>query len=193
MVFGQKRSGKSSVLYHLKRLLEKDKDLLILDLENIATILGEDSNQTEDSQASLLNQILKSILTELEYAIEDRINENFTPLDLPTPGDQEFYAHPNPLQRFTDIFKSFKRQVSKHEDWRGVRVVLLIDEFQYIYDRIVAGQIPESFMQNWKALLQANFFHAVLVGQDVMPKFKARFPNEFGTTQDERVTYLKTR
>ena len=191
MVFGQKRSGKSSVLYHLKRLLEKDKDLLILDLENIATILGEDSNQTEDSQASLLNQILKSILTELEYAIEDRINENFTPLDLPIPGDQEFYAHPNPLQRFTNIFKSFKRQVSKHEDWRGVRVVLLIDEFQYIYDRIVAGQIPESFMQNWKALLQANFFHAVLVGQDVMPKFKARFPNEFGTTQDERVTYLK--
>ena len=191
MVFGQKRSGKSSVLYHLKRLLQEDKDLLILDLENIATILGEDSNQAEDSKVSLSNQILKSILTELEYAIEDRVNEGFTPLDLPIPGDQEFYAHPNPLQHFTDIFKSFKRQISKHEDWCGVRVVLLIDEFQYIYARIVAGKIPESFMENWKALLQANFFHAVLVGQDVMPKFKARFPNEFGTMQDERVTYLK--
>ena len=191
MVFGQKRSGKSSVLYHLKRLLQEDKDLLILDLENIATILGEDSSQTEDSKVSLLNQILKSILTELEYAIGDRVDRGFTPLDLPIPGDQEFYAHPSPLQRFTDIFKSFKRQVSKHGDWCGVRIVLLIDEFQYIYARIVAGKIPESFMENWKALLQANFFHAVLVGQDVMPKFKARFPNEFGTTQDERVTYLK--
>ena len=191
MVFGQKRSGKSSVLYHLKRLLQEDKDLLILDLENIATILGEDSGQTEDSKVSLLNQILKSILTELEYAIGDRVDRGFTPLNLPIPGDQEFYAHPSPLQRFTEIFKSFKRQISKHEDWRGVRVVLLIDEFQYIYARIVAGKIPESFMENWKALLQANYFHAVLVGQDVMSKFKARFPNEFGTTQDERVTYLK--
>ena len=191
MVFGQKRSGKSSVLYHLKKLLQEDQDLLILDLENIAAILGENSNQAEDSKVSLLNQILKSILTELEYAIEDRVDEGSSPLDLPIPGDQEFYAHPNPQQRFTDIFKSFKRHISKHEDWRGVRVVLLIDEFQYIYARIVAGQIPESFMQNWKALLQANYFHAVLVGQDVMPKFKARFPNEFGTTQDERVTYLK--
>ena len=46
-------------------------------------------------------------------------------------------------------------------------------------------------MKNWKALLQENYFNAVLVGQDVMTKFKQRFPNEFGTTQDERVTYLK--
>jgi hypothetical protein len=30
-----------------------------------------------------------------------------------------------------------------------------------------------------------------LAGQDVMPKFKAEFPNEFGITQDERVSYLQ--
>ena len=191
LVFGQKRSGKSSVLYHLKELLQDDENLLILDLENIATILGEDSNQNEDSKTSLLNQILKSILTALEYAIEDQTDKAFISLAIPIPSDEDFYSHPNPQQRFVDIFKSFKRQISKHEDWCGVRIVLLIDEFQYIYARIVDGKIPTSFMQSWKALLQANYFHAVLVGQDVMPKFKARFPNEFGTTQDERVTYLK--
>ncbi len=191
LVFGQKRSGKSSVLYHLKEALQEAEDLLILDLENIAAILGEDSDQDENSKISLLNQILKSILTELEYAVEDRVDKGFSPLDLPISCDQEFYSHPNPQQRFVDIFKSFKRHISKQEDWRGVRVVLLIDEFQYIYARIVDGKIPVSFMQSWKALLQANYFHAVLVGQDVMPKFKASFPNEFGTTQDERVTYLK--
>lgn len=191
LVFGQKRSGKSSVLYHLKELLQKDKNLLILDLENIAAIIGEDLNQIGDSKTSLLNQILKSILTELEYAIEDQVDKGFVPLDIPIPSDQEFYTHPNPQQYFVDTFKSFKRQLSKQEGWSDVRVVLLIDEFQYIYARIVDGKIPESFMQSWKALLQANYFHAVLVGQDVMPKFKARFPNEFGTTQDERVTYLK--
>ena len=192
MVFGQKRSGKSSVLYHLKKSLQEDTDLLILDLENIAAILGEHSNQDENSRISLLNQILKSILTELQYAVEDRVDEGFTPLNIPIPCDPEFYSHPNPQQCFVDIFKSFKRQTSKQEDWQGVRIVLLIDEFQYIYERIVDGKIPESFMKSWKAFLQANYFHTVLVGQDVMPKFKARFPNEFGTTQDERVTYLKS-
>jgi hypothetical protein len=72
-----------------------------------------------------------------------------------------------------------------------VRIVLLIDEFSYIYAQIVSERIPELFMKNWKALLQENYFSAVLVGQDVMPKFKQHFPNEFGTTQDERVSYLK--
>ena len=184
MVFGQKRSGKSSVLYHLKTLLEKDKELLILDLGNIGTI------QDPDSEVPLLYQVLKRILTELEYAIEDRSDDGFSSLDLSIPDDLDFYDHPAPLQCFQDTFKTLNRLVSRQEDWRGVRVVLLIDEFQYIYGRIVAGEIHEAFMQNWKALLQANYFSAVLVGQDVMPKFKERFPNEFGTTQDERVTYL---
>ena len=46
-------------------------------------------------------------------------------------------------------------------------------------------------MKNWKALLQEGYFGAILAGQDVMPKFKQRFPNEFGTTQDEPVSYLR--
>ncbi len=185
VVFGQKRSGKSSVLYHLKKSLQEDKNLLILDLENIAAILGENSN------VSLLTLIFKNILSELQDAIEDHIDKGFTPLEIAIPSDMDFYSHPNPQQCFGSIFRSFRREISKQEDWRDVRVVLLIDEFQYIYSRIVDGKIPESFMQSWKAFLQANYFHTVLVGQDVMPKFKARFPNEFGTTQDERVTYLK--
>lgn len=184
VVFGQKRSGKSSVLHHLKASLQKDSELLILDLGNLGSI------QDEDSSFPLLYQILKRILTVLEYAIEDWVDAGFSSLALPIPDDSEFYGHPAPLQCFQDTFERLKRQVARHEDWRGVQAVLLIDEFQYIYDRIVAGKIPESFMQNWKALLQANYFSAVLVGQDVMPKFKERFPNEFGTTQDERVTYL---
>ena len=184
LVFGQKRSGKSSVLHHLKTLLLADKKLLILDLKDIGSI------QDPDSKAPLLYQILRRILTELEYAVADRINDGLSSLDISIPDDEEFYQHPAPLQCFQDTFVRLKRLFSKHKDWNNVKCVLLIDEFQYIYDRIIAGKIPESFMQNWKALLQANYFSAVLVGQDVMPKFKLRFPNEFGTTQDERVTYL---
>jgi hypothetical protein len=80
--------------------------------------------------------------------------------------------------------------MTRTEGWREVQVVLLIDEFSYIYGQIMNGHISPDFMKNWKAFLQENFFSTVLVGQDVMPKFKERFPNEFGTTQDVRVSYL---
>ncbi len=184
MVFGQKRSGKSSVLYHLRALLQKNKKLLILDLGNIGTL------RDLDAKKPLLYQFLNRILTTLARAIRRKQRDGFSSLEFSISG-KEFYEHPAPLQCFVETFEEFKDLVPNEEDWRGVRVVLLMDEFQYIYDRIVAGEIPESFMQNWKALLQTNYFSAVLVGQDVMPKFKRRFPNEFGTTQDERVTYLK--
>ncbi len=187
LVFGQKRSGKSSILYHLKKKhLEKDQDLLILDLKNISTSLDG------EAQTSFLHQFLQCVLRELKRAIKQKQDKGFSCLDLAIPGE-EFYNHPAPLQLFEDTFVKLKdlteNQVGQ-EDWRGVRVVLLIDEFQYIYERIIEGKMPDSFMQHWKALLQANYFSAVLAGQDVMQKFKLRFPNEFGTTQDERVTYL---
>lgn len=185
VVFGQKRSGKSSILHHLKARFKQGKDMLVLDLGNIGSILDEQSS------TPLLYQILWSILRELKYAIEDRVDDGLSPLDLSFPNDREFYAHPSPLILFKDIFDRYLRQASKLDDWRKMRIVVLIDEFSYIYGQIVAGGIPELFMKNGKALLQENYFSAVLAGQDVMPKFKQRFPNEFGTTQDERVSYLK--
>ena len=185
VIYGQKRAGKSSILYHLENKLQSDRDLLVLNLGNIGSILDEHSS------SPFLYQILWGILKKLEYAIEDRVCDGHRPLDLSFPDDKEFYDHHSPLMLFKDIFERFRRAASKSPDWRNVRVILLIDEFSYIYGYIASGLIPESFMKNWKALLQENFFSAVLVGQDVMPKFKLRFPNEFGTTQDERVTYLR--
>ncbi len=187
MVFGQKRSGKSSVLYHLKKSLEKDREFLILDLGNMSTLLDQ------EAQTSLLHQFLNGILKSLERGIQQKQRKGSNPLELAIPG-KEFYDDPAPLQLFEDTFvrlQDLTDNQTGHEDWRGIMAVLLIDEFQYIYDPIIEGKIPDSFMKNWKALLQANYFSAVLVGQDVMQKFKLRFPNEFGTMQDERVTYLK--
>ncbi|MEM2130708.1 MAG: ATP-binding protein, partial [Candidatus Bathyarchaeia archaeon] len=185
VIYGQKRAGKSSILYHLKRRLKAEDDLLVLDIGNIGAILDE------HSRISFLYQILWAILKELRDAIEEKVMEGRNPLDISFPTDIEFYQHPSPLVFFRDIFERFRRATTRIAGWQGMRVILLVDEFSYIYGYIMKGLIPETFMKNWKALLQDNFFNAVLVGQDVMPKFKQRFPNEFGTTQDERVTYLR--
>ncbi len=185
VIYGQKRAGKSSILHHLKRKLQNDKDLIILDVGNIGSFIDERSS------IPFLHQILWGILRRLDYAVEDRISEGCTSLPLSFPVDTEFYAHHSPLMLFKDIFERFQRAATKLPDWNSIRVILLIDEFSYIYGYIVKGLISETFMKNWKALLQENFFNAVLVGQDVMPKFIQSFSNELGTSQEERVTYLR--
>ena len=184
VIFGQKRAGKSSVLYHLKKNLQEKSIFLILDLGNIGSIIDP------NSKTPFLYQVLWKILNELEYAIEDKVSEGFSDIGLSIPSSMEFYQHPTPLVFFSEVFDRYKRKIIKSNDWNKLQVVLLIDEFSYVYGQIIDGLIPESFMKNWKALLQKNYFSAVLAGQDVMPKFKQQFPNEFGTSQDERVSYL---
>lgn len=185
VIYGQKRAGKSSILHHLKERLKTREDLLVLDIGNIGAVLDEHSN------VPFLYQILWTIIKALRNAVEDKVMGGHSPLDVQLPTDKEFYQHPTPLVLFRDLFDTFRRASTRCADWTDVRVVLLIDEFSYIYGYITNGCIPETFMKNWKALLQDNFFNVVLVGHDVMSKFKQRFANEFGTTQDERVTYLR--
>ncbi|AEB09763.1 tetratricopeptide repeat protein [Desulfobacca acetoxidans] len=185
VIFGQARAGKSSILHHLKTKLTSNKELLIIDIGNIGKILDD------HSKIPLLYQILFEILRKLEYALEDKVSNGFASLGITIPSEKGFYEHHSPLSLFRNIFEKFRRSCEKSQEWRNSRIILLIDEFSYIYGYITAGSLPENFMKNWKALLQENYFSAVLVGQDVMPKFKQRFPNEFGIAQDERVTYLK--
>ena len=185
LVYGRYRSGKSTVLYHLERLLQEDKDLLILGLGNIA-LLGD-----TNSNVPIWDQILFGILRELEYAIKDRVDEGFPALRLSIPNANELFNHPAPLQFFETLLKELK-QAFKQAGWGDARVVLLIDNFEYIYHLIVDGKLDASFMQSWQALLQANHFSAVLAGSDVIPKLIDCFPNEFSTTQVEHITYLNS-
>lgn len=184
VIYGQKRAGKSSILHHLTKAIESDNTLTI-DVGNIASALDE------KSQVPVLYQILWGILRKLRDAIDDRIDVGYPKLNIELPKEKEFYSHPTPLMYFVDIFRDFQRQSSRMIRWKNIRPVVLIDEFSYVFNQINKGNLSSEFMKNWKAILQNNFFNAVLVGQDVMPKFKDRFPNEFGTTQDEQVSYLR--
>ena len=183
VIYGQKRSGKSSILYHLEKSLEA-QNLMILNLGNIGGYLDE------HSKVPFSHQILRQILVSLENAIEDRVDDGFSELDISFPSGSEFYGHPTPMILFKEVFNTYQRRAAKQADWRDVQLVLFIDEFSYIYGQILAGHLSESFMKNWKALMQANYFNAVLVGQDVMERFIEAFQNEFGIAQRERVTYL---
>jgi len=185
VVYGQKRSGKSSILYHINQRLKDDSNILVLDLGNIGKILDP------TSKTPLLHVLLQWILIQFRTKLNDFYDRGYPDLKIAIPSDIEFYNHPSPLSKFLEIFKEFDYKKKKENRWANVKPVVIIDEFSYIYNFIVEGKLKPEFMKNWKAFLQENLFDAILAGQDVMPKFKQQFPNEFGTTQDERVSYLK--
>jgi hypothetical protein len=82
------------------------------------------------------------------------------------------------------------RKLRSSNGWKGTRLVLLIDEFTELFKQIKRGRVQPEIMKEWKAILEKRYFSSILVGQDIMPMFKAEFPNEFGVTEDQRVTYF---
>jgi hypothetical protein len=120
-------------------------------------------------------------------AIEERLLSEPGIISPPSPTSREIAEAP------VRALKGYIGEVGASlmsAGWDAPRIVLLIDEFTYLFEYIKEGIVPKSFMRQWKALLELGVFAAVVVGQDSMPKFKQAFPNEFGVTHDERISYL---
>lgn len=181
VIYGQKRSGKSSVLYHLKKSLENTQKAFCISFS-----LGEIFENI--SSATFFHKILFTIEEELE-------NLSFNGIKVPEfkcPSFSEIKDTPNPADIFRKYIRNFKRACQNTPNWQDKKLVIMIDEFTYLYTAIKERKVSDSIMKQWKAITQNEdaTFSSVLVGQDVFPLFKSEFPNEFGVTQDERLTYL---
>ena len=175
VMFGQKRAGKSSLIEHLRRRLAQKEEVLPIcfSLQDIAPEL---------SVPALFHRILHGISEALEeLRFEGRSVPEFSPPSVDALSS-------NATLRFHDTMSSIVRALARCSF--SLEFVLLIDEFTDIFKEIRKEKIPREFMKAWKAIIEKRYFSSVLVGQDIMPAFKAEFPNEFGVTEDVRVTYL---
>ncbi len=184
VIYGQKRSGKSSVLYHLKKSLEDTQKTFCISFS-----IGEIFENI--SSATFFHKILFTIEEELE-------NLSFDGIEVPSfkcPSYTELKDAPNSADIFRKYLRNFKRTCQNTPNWQDKKLVVMIDEFTYLYTAIKEGKVSDAIMKQWKAITQNEdaTFSSVLVGQDVFPLFKSEFPNEFGVTQDERLTYLSKR
>jgi tetratricopeptide (TPR) repeat protein len=177
VVFGQKRAGKSSLLEHLRRRLAARRNCVAIQfsLYEIGPALDE---------ATFFYKILRGI----SDALEDRRDDGSWYSQFAPPTLEEMKTHPT--VRFHEVMGTLIRGMRRAGDKEQHRLVLLIDEFTEVYKQIRKHIIPEGFMRAWKAVVEKRYFASVLVGQDIMPAFKASFANEFGVTEDIRVTYL---
>ncbi|KAA0240234.1 MAG: hypothetical protein EDM72_13060, partial [Chlorobiota bacterium] len=174
IIRGQKRSGKSSLLYHLKEALRKTGNFVCI---HFSLGLAEEINS-----ATFYWQILNGI-SEFVQDCEEEDKPSYV-----APKLSELRENSSII--FYEQLRDLLREFEATENWRSKKLLLMIDEFTYIYSAIQRGRMSSEFMKTWKSLLEKGLFSAVLVGQDVMPKFKAKFPNEFGVTEDRRLTYL---
>lgn len=188
IIYGQKRCGKSSVMLHLKkRLLDTGKTFCIF------FSIGEIINNL--TEASFYYKILKTIQIDLEFAEFDGFCEPIPSFNLPSLADFKSEDEENPLNTFTKYMVKFKLACKNTPGWEDKNLVVMIDEFTYLYTEIKKGNISPSIMKQWKAVTQNERaqFSVVLVGQDVVPSFKKEdyARNAFGVIQDIRLTYLK--
>lgn len=159
VLYGQKRSGKSSVLYQVEKRTLKNNLFIKLSAGTF-------------NDANIWASFTVILLQELAFKLEDM------KVNLPDDWPQKAESESQPIASI----KRCTRAITK----LGYRLIIAIDEFSYVFENDNAL----SFMRGWKALLEQKAFNALLVGQDTMPRFKQAFPNEFGITHDERISYL---
>ena len=183
-IYGQTRTGKSSLLYHLKRRLSQPayRDRVVIwEVQNMGDILMDSGNAVVGFFYHILNIAQEAFdnRPELAAALAEREVENPAEKILGRPE----YA--------SVLFANYMRQLDRIFRERGMVVVVLLDEFTYLHTKIKDGTITSDFMKFWKGFLQNYCVFAVVAGQDDMPDFIRENQNEFACMELMRITYLE--
>ena len=193
IIYGQRRSGKTSILRFLKKELESRGAFCV---ELTLEALGVETGISGRSDI-IFAYIMRKIAIAIRRSGTDRPRFKYS--------EDEYYTNPGKLyeeysesyevaEKFIDDMYELHKAFEQNEKWKGRKVVLLIDEFTRLYTMIENKEMPESIMRQWKAVTQDENVHVsvVMIGQDTTPIFKSRpyASNPFGVITDERISYL---
>lgn len=161
-IYGQKRSGKSSMLYHIKKKLEAKNKFLCIELD--FSRIGNEVVKEED----IFFKILQKIKNEFQFKYNFKIKENSDKAPLPMfdlPQQSEMS-----IDLFCTIMDSIKKSVNETSGWEEYGIVLFIDEFTTVYEwcKDEKKTITKDFFTHWKSIQATGLFSAVLIGQDIL-------------------------
>lgn len=181
-LYGQKRTGKSSVIEQVRARLEREGAL-------VATV-----SMGAVDRSLITESFVSEALDQLRVQVARRLDERtFERLLTRWPDQATISSQP---------LASFRRACTAARALTGVgtsdqRIVIVVDEFTYLYELLRRDHVAPAdqdqlrdFMRQWKSLLESKTFSALVVGQDTMPYFLQAFPNEFSVMHTERLGYL---
>lgn len=183
-LYGQKRSGKTSVIEQIRRLTDEPPVIVV----SVSFGMLDRRQLTASFARAVLNQVRVSLVGELSGPEYGRLERMW-------PRDERIDARP--IESLQSALVAGRKMLSRRAGWAGLRYVFLFDEFTYLFEVLrsedysaAAREDIREFMRQWKALLESRTFSCIVVGQDTMPMFMQRFANEFSSMAPKRLGYL---
>lgn len=199
-IYGQKRSGKSSLLNQIKGNLESDESHSIIcgkfNLQGLpANELNPERWILESIAISLLRGIRKRGIKKLKSVLTSLL------IDMTKIDKDKLYE--SIISKFfnkeSDAFKSlgsFIEHLNTIDELQNSHFVIFIDEFTYLYQLIKDKEkrVNEDFMRRWIALIETPGINlqAIVAAQDTFPHFmnESYASNCFNKFSKEPLSYL---
>ena len=183
VLYGQKRSGKSSVLYHITQRLRAEHKAFAVEY-TMGNSIVQDSESENESMANLFY----TITSEIGRAIKEVNRDVYKESGCHIIRRQEFVDHPD--STFREYLDFYRDIIIDKLHYEQNKIVLIVDEFTYLYYHILEGRISRGVMEFWKGLVESRVFSFVFAGQDAMPRFMDEFQNVFASMYPQELTYI---
>lgn len=183
VLYGQKRSGKSSVLYHITQRLREGHKAFAVDY-TMGNSIVEGVETENDSMANLFY----TIISEIGLAIKEVDRKVYRDSGCRVVRRQEFETYPD--KTFKEYLEFYRDIIVDKLHYEQDKIVLVVDEFTYLYYHILEGKISPRIMEFWKGLVESRVFSFVFAGQDAMPRFMDDFQNVFASMHPQELTYI---
>lgn len=183
VLYGQKRSGKSSVLYHITQKLREERIAFAVEYTMGNNIVH--NSQTEEES---LGNLFYFIVSEIGRAIKEVNREVYRECIKKIVRRSEFEKYPD--QTFREYVEYYMDIIVEKLGYKQNKIVLIVDEFTYLYYHIVERKISRNIMEFWKGLVESRVFSFVFAGQDAMPRFMNEFENVFASMHPQELTYI---
>ena len=197
-IYGQKRSGKSSLLNQIKGRLESEKShSVICGKFNLQGLPDDELNPVrwilESIAISLLQGMRKCGIKKLESVLAS------LSIDMAKITKNKIYE--SIISKFfseeSDAFKSlgsFVEFINTIDELHNSHFVVFIDEFTYLYQLIKDKKVNDDFMRRWIALIEMPGINlqAIVAAQDTFPHFmkESYASNYFNKFSKEPLSYL---
>ena len=191
-IYGQKRSGKSSLLNQIKGKLESDECHSIICGKFNLQGYGEEEEkekEKENGKRKVLNPvrwILETIAKSLLPGIRKR---GIKTLDKSTVS-KFFNEEADAFAALSD----FIEHINTIPELQNTHFVIFIDEFTYLYQLIKDGKVKDDFMRRWIAFIEMPGINlqTIVAAQDTLPHFmnESYASNCFNKFSKEPLSYL---
>ena len=183
VLYGQKRSGKSSVLYHITQRLRTEHKAFAVEYT-----MGNNIVQDSESEKESMANLFYTIISEIGRAIKEVDRNVYKESGCHIIRRHEFENYPD--QTFKEYLDFYRDIIVDKLHYEQDKIVLIVDEFTYLYYHILEGKISSSIMEFWKGLVESRIFSFVFAGQDAMPRFMDDFQNVFASMDNKELSYI---